>query len=76
MTDTLTHINQLFADALFQDMQRKRFGLKTCRAKVDADLADDLRNLYMRGEERKACGCNVDSAGCTHDAVIERINTL
>ena len=76
MIDTLTHINQLFADALFQDMQRKRFGLKTCRAKVDADLADDLRNLYIRGEERKTCGCAVETVSCSHNAVIERINTL
>ena len=76
MTNTLTHINQLFADALFQEMQRKRFGLKTCRAKVDADLADDLRQLYIRGQERKDCGCNTDSASCSLTAVQERINTL
>jgi len=76
VTDPLTHINQLFADALFQDMQRKRYGLKVCRAKVDADLADDLRNLYVRGEERKACGCTVETTSCSHASVTERINSL
>lgn len=74
--NTLNHINELFADSLFQEMRKKRFGLKVCRAKVDAELADDLRNIYMRGEERKTCGCITETVSCSHVAVKERINTL
>lgn len=74
--NTLEHINELFADAVFQEMQKKRFGLKTCRAKVDAALADDLRTIYMRNLERKDCGCSVEYTSCSQVAVEERINTL
>lgn len=74
--NTLTHINELFADAVFQEMQKKRFGLKTCRAKVDAELADDLRSIYIRNLERKDCGCTVEYESCSHTKVEERINTL
>lgn len=74
--NTLEHINELFADAVFQEMQKKRFGLKTCRAKVDAALADDLRTIYLRNLERKDCGCSVEYASCSQVAVEERINTL
>jgi hypothetical protein len=74
--NTLEHVNELFADAVFQEMQKKRFGLKSCRAKVDAVLADDLRTIYMRNLERKGCGCSVEYQGCSHTAVEERINTL
>lgn len=74
--NTLEHINELFADAVFQEMQKKRFGLKTCRAKVDAALADDLRTIYMRNLERKSCGYSVEYQSCSQAAVEERINTL
>ena len=74
--NTLEHISELFADSVFQEMQKKRFGLKTCRAKVDAELADDLRNIYMRNLERKDCGCTVEYQSCSQVEVEERINTL
>lgn len=76
MSDTLDHINELFADSLFQIMRQKRFGLKTCRAKVDYELADDLRNIYMRNLERKSCNLEIEYAGCSGERVEERINTL
>ena len=76
MGDTLNHINELFADSLFQVMRQKRFGLKTCRAKVDHELADDLRNIYMRNLERKTCSLETEYLGCSGTRVEERINTL
>ena len=75
MSDTLTHINQLFADSVFQEIRKKRFGLKTCKAVVDAELADDLLNIYKRKCERAACG-EVTNLGCLMQDVEERINTL
>ena len=76
MSDTLDYINELFADSLFQIMRQKRFGLKTCRAKVDHELADDLRNIYMRNLERKSCNLETEYAECSGERVEERINTL
>lgn len=74
--DTLEHINELFADSVYQDMRRKRYGLKICRARVDAEFADDMRNIYMRACERKACGYETETVACGLTKVTERINTL
>lgn len=71
---SLSHINELFADAVFQEVRKRRFGLKICKAVVDAELADDLRNLYQRSLEQQACEQN--SCTCSITTIEERINTL
>lgn len=75
MTNTLTHINQLFADSLFQEIRKKRYGLKICKAIVDPELADDLLNIYKRKCEMAKCG-DATNVGCLMQDVEERINTL
>ena len=76
MSKTLSHINKLFADSVFQEIRKKRFGLKVCKAHVDLDLADDLRNIYSRQLELIDCECNPDLGSCSRISVEERINTL
>ena len=41
--DILTHINEVFSEAVFSKYKKKRYGLKTCSTLVDEELADDLR---------------------------------
>jgi hypothetical protein len=76
MDTPIVHINRLYADAVFQEIRKKRFGLKVCKAHVDIDLADDLRNIYARQLELVDCGCNPDLSSCSKVKVEERINTL
>lgn len=74
MDNTLTHINKIFAESVEADYKRKRYGIKTCRAKVDADFANDVRELLNRSLELEGCGLKLDSCGI--QSIKERINTL
>lgn len=73
--DALIRINEVFAQTVHARYQQKRYGLKTCSALIDIDLADDLRNLLIRGREMEACACVV-SGSCTLSKIEETINTI
>jgi len=73
--DALIRINEVFAETVYADYKRKRYGLKTCSALIDEELADDLRNLYIRGKEMETCLCTMPGF-CTLSKIEEKINTL
>ena len=71
----LIRINEVFAQSVYARYKQKRYGLKNCSALIDADFADDLRNLLVRATEMEACLC-IMSNGCSLSTIKERINTL
>lgn len=73
--DTLIRINEVFAETVYAIYKRKRYGLKTCSALIDVELADDLRNLLIRGREMELCAC-VMPAMCSLSKIEEKINTI
>lgn len=73
--DPLIRINEVFAEAVYSRYKRKRYGLKTCSALIDEELADDLRNLLIRGTEMEACSCAMP-ASCSLAKIEEKINTI
>jgi hypothetical protein len=73
--DALIRINEVFAETVFATYKRKRYGLKTCSALIDEELADDLRNLLIRGREMETCSCTMPGF-CTLSKVEEKINTI
>lgn len=75
MDNSLIKINEIFSETVFAKYKRKRYGMKTCYAVIDQDLADDLKNLYTRLLEMTECNC-ITPGMCTLDKVKERINTL
>lgn len=73
--DALIRINEVFAESVYASYKRKRYGLKTCSALIDEELADDLRNLLIRGREMELCAC-VMPAICSLSKIEEKINTI
>ena len=73
--DALIRINEVFAETVFADYKRKRYGLKTCSALIDEELADDLRNLLIRTREMATCSCAMPGL-CTLNKIEEKINTI
>lgn len=71
----LIRINEVFAETVYAIYKRKRYGLKTCSALIDVELADDLRNLLIRGREMELCAC-VMPAICSLSKIEEKINTI
>ncbi len=67
-------INKVFADSIYARYKQKRYGIKTCNALVDADFANDMRELLKRNEELQACSRKLE--GCGLDRIQERIDTL
>lgn len=73
--DALIRINEVFAESVYATYKEKRYGLKTCSALIDEELADDLRNLLVRGREMQLCAC-VMPGFCSLSKVEEKINTI
>ena len=73
--DPLVRINEVFAQAVYANYKRKRYGLKTCSALINEELADDLRNLLIRSNERTACN-SAPVGFCTLSKIQEKINTI
>lgn len=71
----LIRINEVFAQSVYARYKQKRYGLKNCSALIDADLADDLRNLLIRATEMETCSC-IMSSTCSLSTIKEKINTL
>jgi hypothetical protein len=69
------HINELFADSLYQEFNQDRYGLKGCKKRLDPDYAFEMKALYERGLERKDCNLTFDCC-CSFEKLEEQINTL
>lgn len=76
MEDLTEYINELFADSVFQEFNRDRYGLKSCKKKLESDLAYDMKIIYERAKERNECDEISDCGCCTLKAIEEQINTL
>jgi hypothetical protein len=74
--DLTEYINELFADSLYQEFNRDRFGLKSCKKKLDSELAYDMKTLYERAKEREECGIVDTDCCCSLKKLEEQINTL
>ncbi len=74
--DVTEYINELFADSLYQEFNRDRFGLKSCKKRLDSDLAYDMKIIYERAKERTECGIIISDSCCSLEAIEEQINTL
>ena len=74
--DLTEYINELFADSLFQEFNKDRFGLKSCKKKLESTYAYDMKMLYQRTKERQDCGEILNDSCCSLKAIEERINTL
>ena len=72
----LVHINELFADSLYQEFNKDRYGLKGCKKRLDPDYAYEMKALYERGLERQNCNLPSSNCCCTFEAIEEQINTL
>lgn len=70
----VTRINKLFAEAVFTNYRKKRYGIKNCRVIYDPEFLNDLRELQKRSAEMKRCerelGC------CSPTKIEEKIKTL
>jgi hypothetical protein len=73
--DPLVRINEVFAQSVYAKYKQKRYGLKNCSTLINADFADDLRNLLIRATEMEECLCIMSSA-CSLSVIKEKINTL
>jgi len=69
------HINIIFSETVYSIYKNKRYGMKTCSAIIDVELADDLMQLHKRLTEMENCGCVIPGC-CTLSKVEERINTI
>jgi len=74
MTKSNIHIHKLFAESMHAEFKRRRYGIKSCNARVDADFAFDMKELLKRNEELEGCGLKLDA--CPIATIQERINTL
>jgi hypothetical protein len=74
--DPRTHINELFADSLFLEFNKSRFGLEICKKHLDADYAYEMKKLYERAVERHDCHLPDNNCCCTLTAIEEQIKTL
>lgn len=70
----LIRINQLFADSVFSNYRKKRYGLKKCKTTYDPEYLNDMRELLKRGTELKEC-CQVMGT-CDLVKLEETIKTL
>lgn len=75
MSTPLERISELFADSVYQSYKKQRYGLKSCKAKVDPEFAQDLRDLLIRTNEMNTCGLSF-GAGCSKVTIEEKIKTL
>jgi hypothetical protein len=75
MPTPLERISELFADSVYISYKKQRYGLKTCKAKVDAEFAQDLRELYKRASEMNTCNLTF-GGGCSKLSIEEKIKTL
>lgn len=73
--DAQTYINELFADSLYQEFNKERYGLKGCKKRLDPDYAYEMKALYERSLERKNCNLHFDCC-CSFESIEEQINTL
>ena len=71
--DPVTRINKLFAEAVFSNYKKKRYGIKSCTTSYDPDYLNDLRELQKRAAEATTCEKTI---GCGQVSIEEKIKTL
>ena len=69
----LEKIQCKFADSMFEIYTQKRFGLKSCRPRVQVEDIYDILNLYLNSLTVDGCGLCPD---CDLQTMNEKINTL
>jgi|LakMenEpi03Aug12_release.lakeMendotaPanAssembly.Ray.scaffolds.fasta_scaffold4707938_1 hypothetical protein len=67
-------INKLFADAVFSNYRKKRYGLKKCKTTYEPEYLNDMRELLKRNTELKQC--NKVLGSCSILKIEETIKTL
>ena len=70
-----TYINELFADSLYQEFNKDRYGLNGCKKRLDPNYAHEMKAIYERALERKNCNLVFDCC-CSFEKIEEQINTL
>jgi ferritin-like protein len=70
----LIRINQLFADSVFTNYRKKRYGLKKCKTAYDPEYLNDMRELLKRSTELEQCEKKL--GGCSITKIEETIKTL
>lgn len=75
MPTPLEHISELFADSVFISYRKQRYGIKSCKAKINAEYAQDLLEVYKRATEMNTCGLTFGGC-CSKISIEEKIKTL
>lgn len=75
MINHRSKIEKAFAASALQQMNQKKFGLRTCAQRYDLDYLADIRELYYRTCELDPLCINLDGS-CSHDKIKELIQTL
>jgi hypothetical protein len=73
--DPIERISEVFADSVFVSYKKTRYGLKSCKATIDAEYASDLRDIYLRTLEMNTCGLTF-GGGCSKISIEEKIKTI
>lgn len=71
----LSHISELFGQAVYLKYTSLRFGLKSCQNSVDYERAYNLMTMLKRENQRQSCGLTTDVC-CSKSNIEETINTL
>ena len=71
-----SEISKLFGEAAFAEFQKRKFGLKNCKSKVDINVAYDLLNLHIVTFDLSDCSPEEQLACCPLCVIEEKINTL
>lgn len=71
----VVRIHKLFAEAVFSNYRKRRYGIKNCRIIYDPEYLNDLRELRKRASEMKDCDREL-GCGCSLTKIDEKIKTL
>ena len=69
----LEKIECMFASAMFDVYTQRRFGLKSCRPRIDESTLYDILKLYLNSLSIAECGL---CPTCDIQTLNEKINTL
>ena len=75
----LVKIETLLCEAGWQEVNKRRFGLKTCVDSLDMYYLNELREIYIRASNLEDCDTDqeLDSClGCDLDTITETIQTI
>ena len=72
---TTNTIYEKLAIAGWEAYKAKRYGIKTCKPKMDIEYIQNLKEIYLFFLEKEACEEAI-SCYCTVERLEETINTL